>query len=149
METIWRDLRFAVRGLLQNPGFAAAAILALALGIGANTVIFSVVNAVLLNSLPLRTLRESERLVMVWEKNPSLPGFIASRVPVCLKNYLEWKRQAQSFEGLALYGMSSFRLTGKGDGGNLKPEQVSGAEASADFFFAAWHPAAPGPELPN
>lgn len=134
METVWQDLKHAVRMLRKSPGFTAAAILALALGIGANTAIFSVINAVLLNSRPLRALREPDRLVMIWEKNPALPGFIAARVSVCLKNYFGWKEQTRSFEGMALYGMTNFTLTARADGGNLKPKLVSGAEASADFF---------------
>ncbi|MDP2997959.1 MAG: ABC transporter permease [Bryobacterales bacterium] len=134
METIWQDLKYAVRTLRKSPGFTAAAILALALGIGANTAIFSVINAVLLNSRPLRALWEPDRLVMIWEKNPALPGFIAARVSVCLKNYFGWKEQTRSFEGMALYGVTNFTLTARADGGNLKPKLVSGAEASADFF---------------
>ena len=117
METIWQDLKYAVRTLRKSPGFTAAAILALALGIGANTAIFSVINAVLLNSRPLKTLREPDRLVMIWEKNPALPGFIAARVAVCLKNYFGWKEQARSFEGMALYGMTNFALTARADRG--------------------------------
>jgi len=134
METMWQDLKYAVRTLRKSPGFTAAAILALALGIGANTAIFSVINAVLLNSRPLRALREPDRLVMIWEKNPALPGFVAARVAVCLKNYLAWKQQTRSFEAMALYGTTNFALTIRGDGGNLKPKLVSGARASADFF---------------
>jgi len=129
METIRQDLKYAVRTLRKSPGFTAAAILALALGIGANTAIFSVIHAVLVNSRPLGALREPDRLVMIWEKNPALPGFIAARVTVCLKNYLAWKQQARSFEGMALYGTANFTLTARGDGGNLKPELVSGAFA--------------------
>jgi len=134
METIRQDLKYAVRTLCKSPGFAAAAVLTLALGIGANTAIFSVINAVLLNSRPLGALREPDRLVMIWEKNPALPGFVAARVTVCLKNYLAWKQQTRSFEGMALYGTTNFALTARADGGNLKPQLVSGARASADFF---------------
>jgi putative ABC transport system permease protein len=134
MDAIRQDLKYAVRTLRKSPGFTAAAILALALGIGANTAIFSVIHAVLLNSRPLGALREPDRLVMIWEKNPALPGFIAARVTVCLKNYLAWKQQARSFEAVALYGTTNFTLTARADGGNLKPELVSGARASADLF---------------
>ena len=129
MDAIRQDLTCAVRTLRKSPGFTAAAILALALGIGANTAIFSVIHAVLLNSRPLGALREPDRLVLIWEKNPALPGFIAARVPVCLKNYFGWKEQTRSFEGMALYGTTDFTLTARADGGNLKPELVSGAFA--------------------
>jgi len=134
MDAIRQDLTCAVRTLRKSPGFTAAAILALALGIGANTAIFSVIHAVLMNSRPLKALREPDRLVMIWEKNPALPGFISARVTVCLKNYLAWKQQARSFEAMALYGTANFTLTAREDGGNLKPELVSGARASADLF---------------
>src|SRR5512147_931261 len=102
MGGLQQDLKYAARTLRRSPGFSLAAVFALALGIGANTAIFSVINAVLLNSAPIRALREPDRLVMVWEKNPELSGFLAQRMPVCLRNYSEWKKQSRSFEGLEL-----------------------------------------------
>jgi putative ABC transport system permease protein len=133
MESIWQDIRFAFRGFRRNPGFILAAIFALAVGIAANTAIFSIINAVLLNSRPLQALRDPERLVMIWEKNPLLSLFIAQRMPVCLKNFLEWKKESRSFEGMAVFGESSLTLT-SGNGGGRKPEQVDAAMASANFF---------------
>src|SRR5690242_6141532 len=106
-----QDLRYGLRTLRNHPAFTAAAVLALALGIGANTAIFSVVNAVLLNSLPLRNLKDPQHLVMVWEKNPALSMFLAERMPVCLRNFLEWQQQSRSFSGMALFGEAGFDLT--------------------------------------
>ena len=92
MPTLVRDLRYALRGLSRNPGFTAIAIATLALGIGANTAIFSVVHAVALQGLPYQ---DASRLVRLWEKNDKLriPQFSAS-VP----NYVSWRERAQSFE---------------------------------------------------
>lgn len=106
------DLRYALRMLLRTPTFTAASILTLALGIGANTAIFSVVNAVLIRPLPFK---DPSRLVTVFEKNDklNLPQFSSS-----LLNYLSWKEQQQSFDQLAAVGLRSFNLTGAGD-----PEQ--------------------------
>ena len=74
-DGILQDLRFGLRSFWKSPGFTAAAVAALALGIGANTAIFSVVDATLLNPLPFKNLREPERLVMLWEQNPALNLF--------------------------------------------------------------------------
>jgi putative ABC transport system permease protein len=134
MQTIWQDLRYAIRTLRKSPAFTLAAIFALALGIGANTAIFSVINAVLLNPLPLKALKEPDRLVMIWEKNPALTLFIAQRMPVRPKNYRVWKKESRSFEGMAAYSTTSFNLTARNDAGGLQPEQVEVATASADFL---------------
>src|SRR5947209_5200893 len=100
---LWQDVRFALRALRKNPGFAAAAVFVLALGIGANAAIFSVMNAVLLNPLPFKAIQEPERLVMIWERNPSLSAFFANRMPVRLKDFREWKAEAHSFDRMAIY----------------------------------------------
>jgi putative ABC transport system permease protein len=133
METLWQDLKYAARMLRRSPGFTLAAVFALALGIGANTAMFSVVNAVLLNSRPLQALKQPERLTMVWEKNPALAGFLAQRLPTCLKNYLAWQKQSRSFEDIALIGTAHFNLTAEGAGAP-RPEQVDAARVTANFF---------------
>ena len=112
---LFKDLQYAARTLRKSPVFAIAAILTLALGIGANTAIFSVVNAVLLRSLPFS---QPERLVRIFEKNDkeNLSQF-SSSVP----NYVSWKEQSQSFESIGAIGFVSLNLTGNGD-----PEQFAG-----------------------
>ena len=90
MQDFLVDLRYAVRILRKSPGFSATVILVLALGIGVNSAVFSIVDAVLLRRLPYR---DPERLVMIWEKNPTLGAFIGDRVPVALSNFLEWKKR--------------------------------------------------------
>ena len=117
------DLRFTARTLRKSPGFAVAAILTLALGIGANTAIFSVVNAVMLRSLPFRS---PDRLVWLAEKNDKLhlPYFAAS-----VLNYLSWREIQHSFDQLGVVRQQSFNLTGRGD-----PEQFTGNEISPSMF---------------
>jgi predicted permease len=112
----------------------AAAVLALALGMGANTAMFSVVNAVLLNSRALRGLRNPGRLVMVWEKNPSMMAFIAERMPVALQNYREWKRQSRSFAGMAAFTSSNSNLGGRNRFASERPERVESIVAEPGFF---------------
>src|SRR5579871_6050111 len=117
------DLRYSLRTLRKTPMFAAAAILTLALGIGANTAIFSVVNAVLLKPLPFA---EPDRLVVVNEKNDKLhlQDFGSS-----VLNYLSWKEQAQSFQWMGAVGGGNYNLTGRGD-----PENFGGAPISPSIF---------------
>src|ERR1700704_5847101 len=97
MRNFLADLRFGLRVLRRSPGFAVTVIAVLALGIGANAAVFSVVDAVLLRSLPLR---DPERVVMLWEKNPALGGSIGERGPAAYTNFLEWSRQATEFEAI-------------------------------------------------
>ena len=92
MQLLWQDLRYGFRNLLRNPGFCAVAILALALGIGPNTAIFTMVNAVLLKPLPVP---EPDRVVMIWATMLK-SGF--DQLPVSAADYLEWKKQATSFD---------------------------------------------------
>ena len=134
METIWQDVKYAIRGLRRSPWFTAAVVFALALGIGSNAVIFSAINAVLLNPLPFRKLREPDRLVMVWERNPSLSMFFAERMPPRLRNFRAWKEQARSFADLALLSDTKLTLTAREDRGGPKPEQVETGIVSANFF---------------
>src|SRR5712692_6296263 len=123
METLWQDLRYGSRMLTRNPGFTSIAVLSLALGIGANTAIFSVVNAVLLRALPFS---ETERLVMVWE-DASFAGF--PRNTPAPANYADWRDQNSSFESLAAIDGRSFNLTGDGE-----PEKVAAYGVTANFF---------------
>src|SRR5256885_4372109 len=118
------DLRFAFRQLLKTPGSTAVVVLTLALGIGANTAIFSVVNAVLLRPLPFR---EPEQLVTLWERNP-VQGYEQNMPSPA--NYLDWKAEAKSFDGMAIFNSGlSFALTGGGE-----PMRIQGAAVSADLF---------------
>lgn len=134
VETLWQDLRYGARMLIKKPGFTIVAVLTLALGIGANTAIFSVVNAVLLTSLPYT---EPSRIMMLWGRNPSL-NLSQDDFPVSYPDFLDWRAKNQSFEYLAAIGPNSFNLSGEGD-----PERIGGVGASADFFKvlgvdAAW-----------
>jgi len=126
METLLSDLRFGFRMLRKAPGFTIVAVTVLALGIGANTAIFSVVNAILLRPLPFQ---DPERLVQLWHVPPpkSFPGM--TRFSVSPANYLDWANQNHSFEQMAIYGFMSFNLTGRGE-----PESVLGIRVSPDFF---------------
>ncbi|HLL74582.1 MAG TPA: ABC transporter permease [Pyrinomonadaceae bacterium] len=119
----WQDARYAVRVLLKNPGFTAVAVVALALGIGANSAIFSVVNTVLLRPLPYK---DPERLVTVWEENAKA-GF--PRDTPAVANYIDWRDQNQVFEGMAAIADQSFNLTGVGE-----PERLTGRLVSASLF---------------
>ncbi len=130
MHALFQDLKYAYRQLVRTPGFTFAAIFALALGIGANIVIFSTINAVLLNSLPFRSIKSPERLVSIYESNAALLTFINSRLPARLKNFLEWKRQAHSFTALEAYEDTNFDLTATGSSGNREPEQVNGVSVT-------------------
>jgi putative ABC transport system permease protein len=119
------DLRYSLRNFRKNPGFVTVAVLVLALGIGANTAIFSVVTGVLLHALAFPS---ADRLVMVWEKNPLLTDILAERVPTCLKNFFAWKTQSKSFETMGVYQQTNFTLTG-----GEKPEQIEGAKSSSEL----------------
>jgi predicted permease len=118
-----QDVRYALRMLAKNPAFTAIAIVALALGIGANTAIFSVVNAVLLRPLPFK---HPEQLVMLWENAAHL-GFPKDTPSPA--NFLDWQKQVQSFTGMAATAERSFNLTGVGE-----PERLEGRRVSANLF---------------
>jgi putative ABC transport system permease protein len=124
VETLWQDLRYGARMFLKQPGFTLIAVLTLALGIGANTAIFSVVNAVLLRPLPYA---EPERLVWVWDTQPHLPT-----APTSLPDFLAWKDQNHSFEHLAAFQNGSMFLD-TGDGARDTPVGLVTPEMFALF----------------
>jgi len=127
MQTLWQDVRYGLRMLAKNPGFTTIAVLTLALGIGANTAIFGVVNAVLLRPLPFE---ESDRLVDIWHTPPqaSFPGIPTFTVSPA--NFLDWRARSQGFEGMAAYGFGRYTLTGTGH-----PEAVQMCAATNGFLF--------------
>lgn len=121
MQSLPQVLPYAIRTWLTSPGFTAIAILTMALGIGANTAIFSVINAVLLRPLPYPN---SERLVRIWETEAEL-----DKAPIAPADFLDWKQQSQSFEQLAAYRSQSLNFAG-----GQEPERIRGARVSANFF---------------
>jgi putative ABC transport system permease protein len=123
MNDLWQDLRFGARMLLKKPGFTLIAILTLALGIGANTAIFSVVYAVLLRPLPFD---EPERLVKVWETRYQLGR---ARNNVSPADFFDWRAQNKAFEYMAAYDVGDYNLTGSGE-----PERLRVARVSPDLF---------------
>jgi len=124
METLWKDFRYSLRMLRNRPMFTAITALSLAIGIGANSAIFSVVNAVLLRPLPYR---EPERLVMLWEHHFKRG---ADRVRAAPNNYLEWQKNNRVFEEMAgVFALGQKTLSGAGE-----PEQIQCHQVSANFF---------------
>jgi putative ABC transport system permease protein len=122
MESFSMDLRYGLRTLQKNPGFAAVAILTLALGIGANTAIFSAVNAVLLRPLPYS---QPGRLVQLWETETEVP-----QAPFAAPDFVDWRAQNQTFDDMTLYTWpTSLNMSGTGE-----PEHVYGILAQANFF---------------
>jgi len=123
LEILMQDIRYALRSLRRNSGFTTVAILTLALGIGANTTIFSVVNGVLLKPLPYAN---PDRLVTLWETHPTWGPFLT----VAPANFYDWRQQSASFARMAaLDPYPDFILTGRGE-----PRRLAGAAVTADFF---------------
>jgi putative ABC transport system permease protein len=120
-ETLWLDLKFGGRTLRRNPGFAAIAVLTLALGIGANAAIFSVVNAVLLRPLPWR---DADRAVMIWSKWTAF-----DKTWVATGEVVDYRRRSRTLQEVAAWGDGQVNLTGDGD-----PERLSAANVSANTF---------------
>src|SRR5215217_7580402 len=118
-----QDFRYGLRMLAKNPAFTAIAVLALALGIGANSAIFSVVNAILLRPLPYKN---PDQLVMVWE-NATHMGFPKNTPSPA--NFLDWRQQSTVFTGMAAFAEQSFNLTGVGE-----PERLDGRRVSANLL---------------
>jgi putative ABC transport system permease protein len=125
MSELTSELRYAMRTLARSPGFAAVSVIALALGIGANTAIFTIFNSVLLRPLPYR---DPARLVAVHQAVPRFSS-LAPSIPVNAYSYLEWRKQSHSFEEIALFGENLVNLTAPGD-----PVRITMARASASFF---------------
>ncbi len=121
MNTLLADIRFGLRVLLKSPMVTVVALVALTLGIGANTAIFSVVNGVLLRTFPYH---DAERLVLVWEKSPR-----NNQNVINLGNFFDWKEQNQVFTDMAVFFDRSFNLTGDGE-----PEEVTGQFGTTNLF---------------
>jgi putative ABC transport system permease protein len=128
MPALLQDLRFALRLLRKNPGFALMAAIIMALGIGANTAIFSIVNKVLLQPLPFR---DADRVVQIWHTPPqsSFPGMTTFSISPA--NFLDWQKENHVFDKMALYSGANFDITGAG-----KPEAIGASTVSSDFFSA-------------
>ena len=123
METLLKDIRYGVRMMLKNPGFTAVALLTLTLGIGANSAIFTIVNAILLRPLPFD---ESDRLVYLSERSQQLEG-----MSISYPNFTDWRNQNTVFENLGVFRRQSYNLTGVGE-----PERLLGGQVSATVFPA-------------
>lgn len=123
METLWQDIKYGLRSLGRAPGFAAVAIVTLALAIGANTAIFSVVHGVLLRPLPYP---EPERIVQLWN---SIPAASVRSFPLSAPEFDDYRRNHSGFEHVAAFAPSGFNLTGEGDA-----ERIPGASVTASFF---------------
>ncbi len=123
METVLRDVRFGLRMLLKNPGFTAVAIITMALGLGANTALFSVVNGVMLKSMPFE---DPDRLVFALETNAKFPppGIASSTL-----NYRDWKEQSKSFEAMSARQPFTGNLTSSD-----RPEKIQGEKVTWDYF---------------
>jgi hypothetical protein len=121
VNPLLQDIRYALRMLVKSPGFTAVIVATLALGIGANTALFSVVNGVLLNPLPYP---DSAQLVAIYQKDPAM-----DQAPVSYLNFLDWQRASQSFSSMAIYRHEDYNLTG-----SAPAERVNGLMVSASFL---------------
>ena len=126
MPQSFQELKYALRTLVKRPTFSLITIFVLALGIGANSAIFSVVNAVLLRPLPFDN---PDRLVQIWHVPPakSFPGI--KKFSLSPANFLDWKQRNSSFESMAVYRRGMFTMTGTGE-----PQRVPGSPVGAQFF---------------
>ena len=142
LEQLLQDVSYGVRALRKNPGFASVIVLTLALGIGANTAVFSVVRAVVLAPLPYA---QPDRLVVVWESRPNVKALGAS-----YPDFLDWHRSARSFEESAAFTTRNYDLTSPGT-----PQHLDGMEISSGFFStlgvkpAMGHDFSPSEDLPH
>src|ERR1051325_11604638 len=117
MEALLQDLRYSVRMLFKHPGFTITALIALSLGIGANSTVFSIVNAILLRPLPFN---ESDRLVWIWDTQPEL-----KEAPVAPADYVDWRDQNQAFEDMGVFAAYSPTSSTGGAPELLRAELVS------------------------
>ncbi|HEX5421132.1 MAG TPA: ABC transporter permease, partial [Gammaproteobacteria bacterium] len=124
LANIGQDVRYTVRTLSRNPGFTLLAVMILALGIGANTAVFSLLNAVVLRPLPFEA---PDRLVVLWDDFSSLGA--PARTQPAAADYVDWKSRARSFEGLALMEKRTYNLTGGGE-----PEKLAGIRTTENLF---------------
>ncbi len=127
MRSVWQDVKYGLRALIARPGVTLIIVTTLALGVGANTAIFSVVNATLLRPLPFK---DPDRIVMVWGYLPKL-AHNSDKFPSSAANYLGLAKQTQTCEQLAAFRQWSWQLTHAGE-----PEQLQGVRVSANFFEA-------------
>ena len=123
METLFKDIRYAARSLLNHPGFSVIAVITLALGIGANTAMFSVINAVLVRPLPYH---EPQRLVTIWEESPGRGLF---QMPVSFANLRDWIEQNHTFDQISAYTFTNNNLIGAGE-----PVRLGSVRVSSNLF---------------
>ena len=133
LESLVRDLRYGARTLGRSPGFALAGILILGLGIGVNSAIFTVVDAVVLRPLPFP---DADRIVKLWHTPPQTTFAGMKTFSLSPANFVDWEAQSSSFEAMAIYRGGTYTLTGQGE-----PEAVSSIRASSSFLpISAWSP---------
>lgn len=136
LEALWQDIRYGVRKLVKSPGFTVVALIAIMLGVGTNSAIFSIVNTVLLRPLPYKS---PDQLITVWS---TAPGVGQSQLRTALPTINDWREQTKSFDGMAAYAFNLYNVTGIDE-----PEQVVSAQVSEDFFSVVGMPAATGRTL--
>lgn len=132
-DSLWQDIRYGVRKLVKSPGFTVVALIAIMLGVGTNTAIFSIVNTVLLRPLPYKN---PDQLMTVWS---TTPGTGQAQMRTALPTINDWRDQTKSFDGMAAYAFNIYNVTGIDE-----PEQVVGAQVSDDFFNVVGMPPAIG-----
>ena len=129
MDTLWKDIVFALRGLARSPGFVAVIVLTLALGIGANVAIFTVVDGMLLEALPYR---ETDRVVRIWDTKPSQGWDEAS---LSVPNFLDWQERSRSFDDMAVFQSRSYNLRDEGE-----PERIVGVATTTNLLALLGNP---------
>src|SRR5947209_5481075 len=128
-DTLWQDIRFTLRGLRRQPGFAIPVVFALALGIGANTAMFTVLHGVVLKPVTLRAWKDPGRVFTLQVRNSNFSAFFADHLPARPSSYRQWKQATQSFQSMAAWQDSTVTLTG-----DAKPEPVQHGAATVELF---------------